>query len=139
MQASSRRPTKFLVGGAVVVVALVALVGWAMSRPGSTSFYLTVAELQQEGPRVSGEIVRVNGNVVPGSLEQQGVRTSFSISDGSSDLVVTTNQPLPDAFSTGYSNDPRAVEVVAEGRYEGGAFHARQVLAKCPSKFKAKV
>ena len=31
-----------------------------------------------------------------------------------------------------------AVEIVAQGNYDGQAFAASQVLAKCPSKFKAK-
>jgi cytochrome c-type biogenesis protein CcmE len=46
---------------------------------------------------------------------------------------IVTDSPLPDAF---YSKD--LVEVVALGTYDGRLFTATDVLAKCPSKFKAK-
>jgi cytochrome c-type biogenesis protein CcmE len=45
-------------------------------------------------------------------------------------MLVTTDQPLPDAFKD-------RSEVVARGSYNGDVFRASQVLAKCPSKFKA--
>lgn len=130
------RRLKFAVGGAVVAVTILGLISWAMGRPGSTSFYMTVAELEAEGPSGVPGVYRVNGNVVPGSLEQRGIETSFAISDGAGRLDITTRQPLPDAFSTAYENDPEAVEVVAEGRYDGQKLTATTVLAKCPSKFK---
>lgn len=134
--AARPRRLKFTIGGAVVAVAILGLISWAMGRPGSTSFYMTIAELEAEGPSGVAGAYRVNGNVVPGSLEQQGIQTSFAISDGGGRLDITTRQPLPDAFSTAYENDPAAVEVVAEGRYDGQKLTATKVLAKCPSKFK---
>lgn len=138
MTPSPQRRAKFLIGGAVILVALVGLVGWAMGRPGSTAFYMKVSELKAAGPSVRADDYRVNGNVVPGSLDRNGTETSFAISDGSEDLEVVTSQPLPDSFETGYRNDPSSIEVVAQGRYDGRTFQAAEVLAKCPSKFKAK-
>jgi cytochrome c-type biogenesis protein CcmE len=134
---NSARRLKLILGGAVVAATVVTLVVWAMSRPGSTSFYMTVAELEAAGASATRDY-RVNGNVVPGSLARSGIETKFAISDGDGRLTVVTEQPLPDAFQTGYQNDPSAVEVVAEGRYDGRALAATKVLAKCPSKFKAK-
>ena len=135
--ASRKRRAKFALGGLAVVAILAALVIWAMTRPGSTAFYLTVSEVPSEGAAVS-EDFRVNGNVVPGSLERDGVTTSFAITDGAAELPIVTEEPLPDAFSTAYRSDPSAVEIVAQGNYDGETFAASQVLAKCPSKFKAK-
>jgi cytochrome c-type biogenesis protein CcmE len=135
--ASRSRRLKLLIGSAVIVVALASLIVWALSRPGSTSFYRTVSELRAGGPEASSEL-RVNGNVVPGSLSRSGIETTFAITDGSRNLSIVTDEPLPDAFSTAYRSDPSAVEVVAQGSYAGGQMQASQVLAKCPSKFKAR-
>jgi cytochrome c-type biogenesis protein CcmE len=127
---STKRRAKFLVGGAVVAFALVGLVGWAMSRPQATSFYMTVGELQAMGRTSEGRDYRVNGKVVAGTIERRGLETTFTIADEDGRLRVRTVQPLPDAFKAGS-------EVVARGRLEGARFAASEVLAKCPSKFKA--
>jgi cytochrome c-type biogenesis protein CcmE len=133
---------KFIVGGLVIAITILGLIGWAMGRPGSTSFYKTVAEVAEVkalGASKPFEDYRVNGNVVAGSFRTRGLRSSFGISDGSTgddQLTVVTREPLPDAFSTAYENDPESVEIVAEGRFDGHMFVATKVLAKCPSKFK---
>jgi cytochrome c-type biogenesis protein CcmE len=127
---SSPRRTKFVVGALVVAGALFGLVGWAMSRPDATSFYVTVEELQAIQGAAPDRALRVNGNVVPGSIERRGLETTFMLAGGGARLRVHTNEPLPDAFRNGS-------EVVARGRYDGHSFVASEVLAKCPSKFKA--
>ena len=124
---------KFLVGGAIILVTLFTLVGWAMSRPGSTAFYLTTTEVVDRGAAPEVEEFRVNGNVVAGTVERDGLETTFAITDGETEMTVFTDRPLPDAFK----DDPDT-EVVARGTYDGQRFTASEVLAKCPSKFKAK-
>ena len=124
------RRAKVLIGGGIVVLVLVGLVTWAMGREGSTAFYLTVSEVTARGEG-AGAAVRVNGTVVPGSIDTQGLRTDFRITDGTQEMSVTTESPMPDTFRD-------HSEVVALGRYESSSFLATQVLAKCPSKFKAK-
>lgn len=133
--AQSRRGpnTKFIVGGTVVVVAIAALIVWALNRQGATAFYLETTELVDKGPPTVAEEYRVNGNVVPGTVQRDGLSTTFSITDGTTEVSVTTDQPLPDAF-----RDDARTEVVAQGTYDGRTFTASQVLAKCPSKFKAR-
>ena len=133
---SNKRRAKFAIGGLAVVAVIAGLIVWAMTRPGSTAFYLTVSEVRAAG--TTTQDFRVNGNVVPGSLEREGTTTSFAITDGIEDLPIVTQETLPDAFWTAYDNDPSAVEIVAQGNYDGQVFAASQVLAKCPSKFKAK-
>lgn len=134
---TSPRRTKFLVGGLVVAATLVGLVVWAMARPNSTAYYLSPTELTaHEGPgngtRVSpNRDVRLNGTVVPGSIERDGLATSFLVTDGTTEVVVQTDRPLPDAFKD-------RSEVVALGHLEAERFVATEVLAKCPSKFKAR-
>lgn len=128
----NKRRAKFIVGGAIVALTLVALTVWAMARPGSTAFYKTTSELVAMGPSAaSAEGFRVNGNVVPDTIERDGLSTTFRITDGSSEVTIVTDQALPDTFRE-YS------DVIAEGSFDGSTFTARQVSAKCPSKFKAK-
>ena len=130
--ASPQRRAKFLVGGGVIVFALVGLIGWAMSRPASTSFYMSTSELLAMGPAESAaRDLRVNGKVIPGSIEKDGLETSFLISDGNADLTITTDRPVPDTLVDD-------ADVVALGKLNGDTFVASEVLAKCPSKFKAK-
>jgi cytochrome c-type biogenesis protein CcmE len=127
---SSRRRAKFAIGAGTIVFALVGLIGWAMARPGSTAYYLTPSELQAKGPSAT-KVYRVSGDVLAGSIRHNGLRTTFSITDARNRVTVTTDQPLPSAFKPG-------AQVVADGTYDGTAFSATQVLAKCPSKFKPK-
>ena len=130
-EVTPKRRAKFLVGGAIVVVAVVGLVGWAMGRPGSTAYYMTTTELQAMGAQDPHRDYRVNGKVVPGSIERDGLETTFTVSDGRTEIIVMTDRTLPDTFTD-------RAEVVATGSYDGRVFAADEVLAKCPSKFKAK-
>lgn len=124
------RRTKFVVGAAIIVVVLVGLIVWAMARPGAASMYMTPSEVE-DMVLLEGE-VRMSGTVVPDSIETEGLSTSFLVTDGDTEVEVTTESPMPDAFMD-------SSEVVAIGSLESDGFVATTVLAKCPSKFKAKV
>jgi cytochrome c-type biogenesis protein CcmE len=125
---SPRRRAKFLAGGGVIALVLVVLVVWAMTRAGATAFYLSTSELVARGPTTAGEKVDVNGKVASGSIEEDGLETTFTISDGRTEVIVTTGEELPDAFRAG-------ADVVAHGVYDGHLFTADGIVAKCPSKF----
>ena len=127
-ESASKRRAKLAVGGLIVLVTLFALMGWAMSRPGSTAYYLTTSEVAAKAG-AGRESYRINGKVMPGTIDIQGLRSSFVISDGKTPLTVVTTQPLPYAFKVG-------AEAVALGTYDGQTLHASEVIAKCPSKFK---
>jgi cytochrome c-type biogenesis protein CcmE len=126
---SPKRRAKFVVGGALLAVAVPTLIVWALGRPGAASFYVTVSEAKARG--VSSQDYRVNGTVVPGSIERDGLVTTFRVTDDEAEMAVTTDRPLPDTFKD-------ESEVVVKGDLEGSTFVATEVLAKCPSKFKAK-
>jgi cytochrome c-type biogenesis protein CcmE len=136
-----KRRAKFAVGGLVILVTIAGLVVWAMTRPGSTSFFMTVTEVVEGPPPGSPENFRVNGNVVPQTVERDGVETTFDITDGQNDLTVVTSDALPDAFWSAYENDASNIEVIAQGELaanDDSTFTASKVLAKCPSKFKTR-
>ena len=122
---------RFGIAAAVVALAIAGLIGFALS--GATAYYRTPAELLAAGTHPTDQRVRVAGVVVKGTIRHDGAQTSFSVEDQNVSLPVTTNAVLPDTF-----NDN--VTVVAEGAMNAqGTFVASDVLAKCPSKFSAKV
>lgn len=126
------RRAKFWIGGVVVVVVVAGLILWAMTQPGADSNYISPSDLTASSPTTGGDPLRLAGTVVPGSIERDGLTTSFLVTDETNEVRVTTDSPLPDAFKD-------SSEVVATGTYGGTTFTAGNVLAKCPSKFKAKV
>ena len=110
--------------GAIVA----ACVGYLIySASGGTSeYYLTVGELRSHPTAVD---VRVAGVVQNDVVRSDGAHVQFTEKDSSSSIVVVYQGPLPDIFQPG-------ITVVAEGKLGAdGVFHARNVLAKCPSRF----
>ncbi|OLC23732.1 MAG: hypothetical protein AUG06_00540 [Actinobacteria bacterium 13_1_20CM_2_65_11] len=115
--------------GAVVVI-VAACVGYLVySASGSSSeYYLTVSELRARQP--ASQDVRVAG-VVQNDVQRSegGLHIQFTEKDGTASVPVDYRGTLPDIFKPG-------ITVVAEGRLGAdGVFHARAVLAKCPSRF----
>lgn len=93
----------------------------------SAEYYVTVSELRAHP--TSGD-VRVAG-VVQDDVQksQDGLRVTFTEKDGTASMPVEYNGTLPDIFKPG-------ITVVVEGRMGAdGVFHARTLLAKCPSRF----
>ena len=121
--------TKFLVGGAVVALVIGLLI--ATSFSGSTSDYLTIAEvkaLDVEQVRDS----RVAGAIVPNSVgwNTRELHLTFMIEDETGTLPISYHGPQPDMLVD-------AVEAVAIGKYDhaGQVFEAEELLMKCPSKY----
>lgn len=111
--------------GAIVVACVGYLIYSASS--GSTPYYLTVAQLRAS-PH-SGD-VRVAG-VVEDDVHKSdgGLHVTFTERDSTASIPVDYTGTLPDIFRPG-------ITVVAEGTLgSDGIFHARSVLAKCPSRF----
>ena len=114
--------------GAVVAACVGYLIFSASG--GSSEYYLTVAELQSHAQ--SGD-VRVAG-VVQNDVQKTdgGLHVTFTEKDGTASMPVDYTGTLPDIFQPG-------ITVVAEGRMGGdGVFHAKALLAKCPSRFSSK-
>ncbi len=110
-----------------VVAACVGYLVYSASG-GSADYYLTVSEVRSQQPATG--TVRVAG-VVQDDVQRSdgGLRVRFTEKDGTASLPVDYSGTLPDIFRPG-------ITVVAEGRLgSDGIFHARTVLAKCPSRF----
>jgi cytochrome c-type biogenesis protein CcmE len=97
------------------------------STGGSAEYYLTVSELRSH--TTNGD-VRVAGVVQPDVQRSAGgLNVQFTEKDATAALLVDYSGTLPDIFRPG-------ITVVAEGHLgSDGVFHARTVLAKCPSRF----
>jgi cytochrome c-type biogenesis protein CcmE len=125
--------------GAALVAGLLGWYGLSQVSEGGFVYYQTLAEFRAGGE--PGQAARVHGFVVPGSIERDvdGKQVRFRVQEtaphagGSAEgalPVVYASLETPDLFKDG-------AEVVVEGRLAAaaGAFHATNVLAKCPSKF----
>lgn len=115
---------------AIVGVVVAACVGYLVysASGGSSEYYLTVSELRARQPATQD--VRVAG-VVQNDVQRSdgGLHVRFTEKDGTASVLVDYKGTLPDIFKPG-------ITVVSEGKLGAdGVFHARTVLAKCPSRF----
>ncbi len=120
---------KFIIGAAVIFLAIGFLVFNAMSSAGA--YYMTVTELSDEADNYVGKNVRVSGVVVDDSVDYNSSELilRFSIADDASQLPIYFHGPRPDNFV-------RATEAIVEGRYgEDGVLYAKTLLLKCPSRY----
>ena len=123
---------KFLVGGIVVVVVIGVLI--ATSFSGSTSDYVTVAEVKALGADQTRNS-RVAGEIVPDSVtwNTRDLHLTFQIEDETGQLAISYYGPQQDMLVD-------AVEAVAIGKYDPASqsFEAEELLMKCPSKYEEK-
>ena len=123
---------KFLIGGLVVVVVISVLI--ATSFSGSTSDYLSIADVKALGPEQTRDS-RVAGEIVPDSVDwsTRELHLTFQIEDGTGQLDISYHGPQPDMLVD-------AVEAVVIGKYDPAAqvFEAEELLMKCPSKYEEK-
>ena len=127
----SRINPKLLVAATVLVLAVGFLVFNAMGS--SMAYYQTIGELRESGKDVTGDRIRVGGDVVPGSIERVGLddEIRFTVTDGEQTMDMVYSEVVPDIFKDD-------VEVVAEGYVRpDGVFQAETLLTKCPSRFEA--
>jgi len=120
---------KFIIGGAVLllVIGFLAYRGFA----GSAAYYYTVGELLSQGNALSGKVLRVNGQVLAGSVEQKpgNLDLKFTVTQSGQNLPVTYRGVVPDTFKPGG-------DIVVEGSLApDGTFVAKTLMPKCPSKY----
>ncbi len=122
---------KFLIGGIIVILSI-GYLGYTSFMSAAT-YYYEVGELLEQGSSIYDETVRVNGQVAPGTVEQeaQGRILRFTIIDieGEESLPVIYQGVVPDTFKVGN-------EVVVEGQLNSdGIFQAHTLMPKCPSRY----
>ena len=123
------RKKKFLIGGLVVLIAIIYLLYTGFSS--SATYYYTVSELLAQRETITGENVRVNGEVVADSIQSEAAELTlkFDVVEAGTSLPVQYRGAVPDTFQGGR-------EVVVEGHLNTeGVFEAKTILTKCPSKY----
>jgi cytochrome c-type biogenesis protein CcmE len=117
-------------------VAWLAFTGYGANK----SYYVTIAELGGMGDKAYQNQLRVEGFVVPGSIEQNGTHVNFVLDEFESHSPKVSagrmlkvsyqgTEPPPDTFK----DDSQAL---AQGSYgRDGVFHASVLQAKCASKY----
>ena len=126
----------------IAVVIILGTIGWlAYTGYGSSkSYFVKVPELLSMGDQAYTRNLRVDGFVVPGSIERNGPHVDFVINEYESHMANAASgrtlkvsykgsEPPPDTFK----DDS---EAVADGTYgRDGVFHATSLQAKCASKY----
>ncbi len=120
---------KFGIGIAVILGLVVweAISGFQQSK----TYYVTVQELTSG--KTTRQRVRVGGTIAPGSIQRSGEILTFRLEQEKESIPVTYvgTATLPDDFKGG-------AKAIVEGDYlADGSFRARNVQAKCASKYQA--
>lgn len=121
--------TKFIGGGAVIVVALGYMIYAGVTQ--SAVYFVTPSEIQ--AAPVAGKSYRLGGLVAPGSLkwEPKTLDLTFTLTDGKASVPVRHTGTPPDLFG-----ERRGA--VVEGNWNpGGYFKATLILAKHSEEYKA--
>jgi|SRR5579883_291589 len=127
------RYIKFGLATAVILGVVLYLAFTGARMEGSKSYYKTIKELQAMGDDAYSARLRVAGNVVPGSIQRHGSNADFSLEEEGRQIKVSYRgmEPPPDTFKDN-------AQALAEGTYgRDGVFHAKQLQAKCASKYAA--
>jgi len=128
----SSQTGKFLKFGGAMVVIMIALAYLAYTGvQESKSYYVTIKELRVMGDGAYTKRLRVAGNVQPGSIKRSGTNVNFVLveNDQSLNVVYDGTEPPPDTFKD-------EAQALAEGSFgRDGVFHAKQIQAKCASKY----
>jgi len=123
---------KYLKFGVPIVLIVAGLAYLAVSGvQESKSYYVTIKEMGEMGNSVYSKRLRVAGNVQPGSIHRQGTHVEFTLAEQGRTLniVYTGTEAPPDTFKDN-------AQALAEGNYgRDGIFHAKQIQAKCASKY----
>ena len=120
---------KFLVGGAVIALALGYMIWAGVTQ--SAVYFVTPSELQ--AAPVAGKAYRLGGLVARGShtREPATLNLTFAISDGKTTVPVRHHGAAPDLFGEGRG-------AVIEGQWTPeGYFKATHIMAKHSEEYKA--
>jgi cytochrome c-type biogenesis protein CcmE len=121
---------------AALIVIVVGTLIWLATAgiKNNQTYYKTIAELNQMGDQAYTKRLRVGGDIAQGTIVRKGNTVEFTLVQDKLNLKVLYDgiDPLPDTFRDG-------AQALADGRMERtGVFHAKQIQAKCASKYEAK-
>jgi cytochrome c-type biogenesis protein CcmE len=152
------RNSKFLVGGLLIVAAVVYLI--VSSTQASAQYFLTIAELQDRKAEMIGRDLRVSGAVIGDSIQydSQSLTLKFIVANIPGDnkvidaqgglaavlkaAVADSTQPRMNVVYNGVKPDllKNEAQAIMTGKFDAnGTFTATELLLKCPTKYEEAV
>ena len=125
----TKKQVKFTSASLIIVAAVFYLIYTGINQ--TSVYFFTVSELINKKATIAEEGVRVNGTVVPGSIDQDksNLKVNFKITDSKKNLLVYYEGIIPDMFKEN-------IDVVVEGTVDQkGNLNANTLLTACPSKY----
>ena len=114
---------RFVLFGAAGVVALIVTV-MVTSLSSGVTYYLYPGEaMAQRADFPDGRRFRLAGNVIEGSITENGRIVSFVVSDGVEEVPVDLDGRVPPLFDDG-------VPVLVEGAWDGDRFLAHEAVIR---------
>ncbi len=157
-QTGSRNRMKFIMGGAMIVAAVIYLI--VSSTQASAQYFLTINELVAKTDEVADRDLRISGAVIGDSIvyDRDNLLLTFDVAHVPGDnadldaegglaaalhaavvdptrsrITVVYEGPVPDLLQ----NEAQAIMT---GRLDSeGVFHADELLLKCPTKYEEAV
>ena len=145
MSASASRYARFGSAVAIIVLALGYLAYTGVQE--SKSYYVTIGELKTMGEGGYSKRLRVAGEVQSGSIKRRGTHLEFALAESTTadgkaatagaagahtamlNVEYSGTEAPPDTFKD-------ESQALVEGSYgRDGVFHAKQIQAKCASKY----
>jgi cytochrome c-type biogenesis protein CcmE len=154
VQASSTGRAKFIIGGLLIIAAIVYLI--VSSTQANAEYFLTVDELAAKNQSIAGQSVRVSGAVIGDSIkyDPQSLTLSFTVAQVPGDnkeieaqgglaavlhaAVIDPNRTHLEVVYTGPKPDllrDEAQAIMTGKLGADGVFHADELLLKCPTKY----
>lgn len=151
---------KFIIGGVLILVAVVYLIGSSLLSPGGSQYFLTVSELLDRKAEMVNKQVRISGVVLGDSIQynSQTLDIAFTVAHIPADnaeiermggLAAVLNAaahdnslPRLNVVYNGVKPDllKDEAQAIMTGRLdENGVFHAEELLLKCPTKYEEAV
>lgn len=121
---------RMALAGILVLGGLIYLISTAVTN--TTMYYVTVDEALAQGLVEPGKRMRLNGNVMAGSIEwsPRDLVLAFAVEGEEGGVIGAVYRgPRPDNFEPG-------VPAILEGSFdENGIFQVETLMLACPSKF----
>ncbi|MBZ5587002.1 MAG: cytochrome c maturation protein CcmE [Acidobacteriia bacterium] len=112
------------------ILGVAAIIGFVAFGAGAFRSNLTPYVSFQQA-RATSDAVQVAGKLIEGSdvFDEKAAVLRFDLKDDHGDVMKVTYKGLKPG------NFKEATQVVAIGRFHGGALEAEKLLVKCPSKY----
>ncbi len=154
MQTSTANRMKFILGGLLIVAAVVYLI--VSSTQASAQYFLTIDEVMEKGSSVVGRDLRLSGAVIGDSIEYdpQTLTLRFVIAhipgdnkeiEAQGGLIEVLHQAVIDPNRSRITVEYNGVkpdllrdeaQAIMTGQVgEDGVFYADELLLKCPTKY----